>query len=59
MKVDVQSVDKTKCTWITIDDGIMGFSDYEWRTSCGATYSYGTTSVGKYCPNCGKEVTTK
>lgn len=45
-----------KCKWVCIDDGTMGFSDYEWRTSCGQRYSCETTKKGNFCPHCGKQL---
>lgn len=45
-----------ECAWDCIDEGMMGFTDYMWQTSCGANYDCKQIERPKYCPNCGKLV---
>jgi hypothetical protein len=41
------------CEWRRVDNGIMGFHDYEYMTTCGRTYKYNTTTRENFCPHCG------
>lgn len=42
------------CKWKHVNNGMMGFDDWEWETSCNKRYDSDNTNVGNYCPNCGQ-----
>lgn len=44
------------CEWRRVDEGMMGFHDYEWKTSCGERLDCDSTNYDKYCTHCGKEI---
>ena len=41
------------CDWRLVDNGMMGFHDYEYKTTCGRTLDKDTTTNANYCPYCG------
>ncbi len=47
---------KAICKWKTVDDGYMGFHDYEYHTTCKKRYSCDEIIKENYCPNCGGKI---
>ena len=44
------------CKWRLVNNGMSGFDDYEWETSCDK--SFDSTKILKlnYCPHCGGKI---
>lgn len=55
MKTETQIPVKT-CKWEYVDNGMLGFHDYEWQTECGKTYDAEKTNKENYCPHCGGKI---
>lgn len=54
--IDVKTEVEKVCEWKRVDNGIMGFHDYEYMTTCKRTYDCDKTRVENYCPNCGGKI---
>jgi len=44
------------CEWKYMDFGMMGFSSYEYVTTCGKNYDCDKIRKENYCPNCGGKI---
>lgn len=43
------------CMWKQVDNGVMGFHDMEYETTCGQTYEVRTVRKENYCCHCGRK----
>ncbi len=53
LKIENIDEDEKICEWKRVDNGMFGFHDYEYKTTCGKNYDYEKTNKENYCPNCG------
>ncbi len=58
---NIKLIEEKECCWTRVDEGVMGFRDYVYKTSCGKSHDVdklGDLSLN-FCFTCGSKIIRK